>query len=92
MATVNRKEAAAQASVKYIGAPEFKRIESTALEYAVNTPSDVIKSGGQFYLLEQGVGSCPVQQQVPGRLLISARGDLSDSSRIAKTQHDSMCT
>jgi hypothetical protein len=54
-AVVNRKEAAAQASVKYIGTPEFKRIESTALEYATNTPSDVIKSGDQFYLLEQGV-------------------------------------
>jgi hypothetical protein len=55
MAVVNRKEAAAQAKVTYIGTPEFKPIEKTSLEYAVNTPGDVIKHQDRYYLLQQGV-------------------------------------
>ncbi len=55
MAVVNRKEAAAQAKAVYVGAPDFKPIEQTSLQYAVNTPSDVIKHQDKYYLLQQGV-------------------------------------
>jgi len=54
-AVVNRKAAAAQAGVKYIGEPEFKPIPTTTLEYANNTPSDVIKYQDKYYLLQEGV-------------------------------------
>jgi hypothetical protein len=55
MAVVDRKAAAAEAKVTYIGAPEFKPIENTTLQYAVNTPADVIQVADQYYLLQQGV-------------------------------------
>lgn len=54
-AVVNRKAAAAQASVKYIGEPEFKSIQTTSLQYATNTPADVIKHEDEYYLLQEGV-------------------------------------
>jgi hypothetical protein len=54
-AVVNRKAAAAQAGVKYVGAPEFKPIQTTSLQYATNTPADVIKSQDKYYLLQEGV-------------------------------------
>jgi hypothetical protein len=54
-AVVNRKQAAAQAAVKYVGNPEFKAIENTTLQYATNTPEDVIKYGDKYYLLQTGV-------------------------------------
>jgi hypothetical protein len=52
---VNRKQAAAEAKATYIGAPQFKPIQETSLEYAVNTPADVIKFQNRYYLLQQGV-------------------------------------
>ncbi len=55
MAVVNRKEAAAQAKATYVGNPEFKPIEKTTLQYAVNSPADVIQHEDKYYLLQQGV-------------------------------------
>jgi len=55
VAVINRKQAAAEAKVTYIGQPEFKPIEGTTLQYAVNTPSDVIKVENKFYLCQEGV-------------------------------------
>ncbi|MCX6627615.1 MAG: hypothetical protein NTW28_08300 [Candidatus Solibacter sp.] len=55
MAVVDRKAASAEAKVTYIGAPEFKPIENTKLQYAVNTPADVIQVQDKYYLLQQGV-------------------------------------
>ena len=55
MAVINRKEAAREAKVTYIGNPEFKPIEGTTLQYAANTPADVIKYQDRFYLLQEGV-------------------------------------
>jgi hypothetical protein len=54
-AVVNRKAAAAEAAVKYVGDPQFKPIDTTTLQYAVNTPEDVIKVQDKYYLLQQGV-------------------------------------
>lgn len=54
-AAVNRKQAAAQAQVTYVGNPEFKPISGTSLHYAANTPADVIQHGDKYYLLQEGV-------------------------------------
>ncbi len=53
IATVDRN--AVKASVNYVGAPQFKPIEGTQLQYAVNTPADVIKHDDGYYLVQQGV-------------------------------------
>lgn len=52
-ATVNRRDA--RLTVRYSGPPEFRPIEGTALSYAVNTPSEVIRAGGRYYAVENGV-------------------------------------
>jgi hypothetical protein len=54
-AIVNRAEAEAKAKVVYDGAPQFKPIESTSLQYATNTQEKVIKYGDLYYLCFQGV-------------------------------------
>lgn len=55
VAVINRKQAAGEAKAAYIGAPEFKPIEGTALRYAANTPADVIQVENRFYLCQEGV-------------------------------------
>ncbi|MCG8455735.1 MAG: hypothetical protein MI919_05595, partial [Holophagales bacterium] len=52
-AIVERDEATAE--VVYQGPPEFSPIEESAIAYAVNTSSDVLKIGNRFYLCFQGV-------------------------------------
>ena len=46
-AVVNRKAAAAQAGVKYVGEPEFKPIPTTTLEYANEHTGRCHKVAGQ---------------------------------------------
>jgi hypothetical protein len=41
--------------VEYDGAPQFKEVESGALQYAVNTPQAVFKLGSRYYACHQGV-------------------------------------
>jgi hypothetical protein len=52
---VVQPKAAEQVKVSYSGNPEFKPIEGTSLEYAVNTPDKIIKDGDVYYLCLQGV-------------------------------------
>lgn len=52
---VKPAEAAKQVKVTYSGEPEFKPIENTSLQYAVNTEEKVIKSGDLYYVCYQGV-------------------------------------
>lgn len=52
LASVSR---ATTATVAYDGAPQFAPIDGTALSYAVNTPSDVIRVGDAYYLCQNGV-------------------------------------
>ena len=54
-AVVNRAEAEAKVKVIYDGAPQFKPIESTSLEYATNTQEKIVKDGDLYYLCFQGV-------------------------------------
>jgi hypothetical protein len=60
-ATITRDQA--QCDVKYDGKPEFKEIEGTALSYAVNTATPVIRvDDHNFYAVENAVwfvGSSP---------------------------------
>ncbi len=53
-ARINKKEIKAP-EVAYQGAPSFKPVEKTSLEYAVNTDKDVIKMGDVYYMCFQGV-------------------------------------
>jgi hypothetical protein len=53
-ATVNRQQASL--TVDYDGTPEFKSVESTPLQYAVNTVTPVIQvSPSSFYAVSNGV-------------------------------------
>jgi hypothetical protein len=54
-ARVNRKELKAPDVVYQGGTPEFKTIETTTLERAVNTDKDIIKVGDLYYMCFQGV-------------------------------------
>lgn len=48
--------------VAYSGEPKFEAIESTSLSYAVNSNEQVIKVGGSYFLLKDGIwftGSSP---------------------------------
>ncbi|MGX5818932.1 hypothetical protein ACWKWU_12090 [Chitinophaga lutea] len=49
VAIVNKQEAAAKVNIHYDGKPEFKPIETTTLEYAINTPDKVIKYNDEYY-------------------------------------------
>jgi hypothetical protein len=52
-AVVDRKKA--KLEVVYDGAPQFKAIEGTAMEYAVNTAFSVLKIKGRYYCCHEGV-------------------------------------
>lgn len=52
-AKVDRNKAAAE--VTYDGDPQFKPIEGTHMQYAVNTASSVVRYGNQYYTVESGV-------------------------------------
>lgn len=52
-AKVDRKKATC--TVTYNGEPKFEKIEETSLELAMNTNSTVLKSGTQYYCVEDGV-------------------------------------
>lgn len=54
-AVVNRKEAESKATVHYDGDPQFKPIENTSMQYAVNTQEKVLKVGDLYYLCFQAV-------------------------------------
>jgi hypothetical protein len=52
-AAVRRSEA--KLDVRYDGAPQFRPIEGTSLEYAVNTATDVIHAGARYYACHNAV-------------------------------------
>jgi hypothetical protein len=52
-ATINRKEATID--VAYDGEPKFKPIETTTIQYAVNTTYDVFAVDGKYYCCHEGV-------------------------------------
>jgi len=52
-ATVNRS--ATSLNVQYDGAPQFQPIVGTSMEYATNTPDDVIQADGRYYAVQNAV-------------------------------------
>jgi hypothetical protein len=52
-AEIFRKDA--KIDVQYDGTPKFSAVPNTSLEYAENTPSEVIRSNGRYYACEEGV-------------------------------------
>ena len=54
-AVVNKAEAEKQVKVHYDGEPEFKPIENTSLQFAVNTQDKVIKKDKDYYCCFQAV-------------------------------------
>ncbi|MXV51136.1 hypothetical protein GS399_09160 [Pedobacter sp. HMF7647] len=54
-AIVNKKDVEAKVKVVYSGDPQFKAIDSTQLQYAVNTQSKVVKDGAEYYLCDNAV-------------------------------------
>jgi uncharacterized membrane protein YgcG len=39
----------------YDGAPKFEEVSATSMQYAVNTPNQIIKEGDKYYACDQGV-------------------------------------
>jgi len=52
-ATVRRSEA--KLEVHYDGAPQFRPIQGTTMEYAINTSSEVIHAEGRYYAVQHGI-------------------------------------
>lgn len=52
-AAIKRSEA--RLEVQYDGAPQFKPIEGTEVEHAVNTPTPVLRINGAYYAVDQAV-------------------------------------
>jgi hypothetical protein len=52
-ATVKRSQA--KLTVTYDGAPQFRPIEGTSMEYAINTSSEVIHAAGRYYAVHNGI-------------------------------------
>lgn len=52
-AAIDRSKAKFEA--KYDGAPQFKAIQGTAVEYATNTASQVLRIGGKYYACDNAV-------------------------------------
>jgi hypothetical protein len=53
--TAEVDRATATTDVQYDGDPQFEPIENTGMEYAVNTPTAVIRVAGRYYNCEKGV-------------------------------------
>jgi hypothetical protein len=53
--TAAARRSEAKLEVRYDGPPQFRPIEGTSLEYAVNTSTDVIQSGARYYACNNAV-------------------------------------
>jgi hypothetical protein len=62
--------------VAYDGSPEFKPIEGTTMEYAVNTSSSVIKVGERYYCCHQGVWYLAATPQGPWQVADEVPDDI----------------
>ncbi len=76
-AVVNKAEAEAKVQVSYYdGTPQFKPIEQTSLQYAVNTEDRVIKDGDLYYLCFQGVWFMSTTPQGPWKTADSVPAEI----------------
>ena len=78
-AIVNKAEAETkvnQQGVHYSGPPDFKPVENTSLQYAVNTQDKVIKDGDLYYLCFQGVWFMSTTPNGPWKTADSVPGEI----------------
>ncbi len=68
-AVIDRKTATTE--VKYAGDPQFKPVEGTSMQYAVNTATPVFSSGSKYYAVDQGVWYEADSPQGPWRVSVS---------------------
>ena len=62
--------------VSYDGDPQFESIEGTSLTYAINTGATVLKSGSQYYLVEDAVWYISSSPTGPWRVADSRPGEV----------------
>lgn len=55
----------AKLEVRYDGEPQFKAIEGTGIEYAVNTSSQVLRIDGRYYACDEAVWFVAAQAAGP---------------------------
>ena len=57
--------------VAYDGEPQFEPVEETQLQYAVNTESQVIQSGNEYYCVQEGVWYVAIDAKGPWEVATS---------------------
>jgi hypothetical protein len=70
------KRSGVKLQVEYDGAPQFKAIEGTKLEYAVNTSFSVIKTGERYYCCHQAVWYVAATPQGPWQVADKVPDDI----------------
>ena len=86
-AAVKRSEA--HVDVTYDGDPRFEPVPGTHVEYAINTPGQVLKIRGRYYVVDNGSlvhGRC-AERTLGGRRRDSRRGDPGDPAAESRLQH-----
>jgi hypothetical protein len=76
--TATIKRSPVDLQVDYDGAPQFKAIEGTGLEYAVNTSYSVLKTGGRYYCCHQAVWYVAATPQGPWQVADSVPDGVYD--------------
>lgn len=74
LATVKRDQV--KFSVQYTGKPQFKPILGTSLDYAVNTPSTIIKVGGRYFALLNGVWFVAEKAEGPFKVAVNIPSEI----------------
>jgi len=85
-ARVNKKEVKAP-DVVYQGEPQFKAIEGTKVERAVNTDKDIIKVGDLYYMCFQGVWFMAKSPQGPWEVTTSVPKQIYEIPASSPSHH-----
>ena len=75
-AKVDRTKATLE--VSYDGEPKFEKIEGTSLELAMNTKSTVLKSGKEFYAVDNGIWFVASNAKGPWKVSDTRPKDVED--------------
>lgn len=60
----------------YDGPPQFEKVSGTAMDYAVNTPNQILKDGDKYYAVDQGVWYVADSPEGPWRVSDSRPKDV----------------
>lgn len=75
-AVVNKAEVEKKVKVHYDGDPQFKPIDKTNMQYAVNTQEKIIKVGDLYYLCFQGVWFMSAKADGPWKTATSVPSEI----------------